>query len=156
MQSRLLVVLPSQPNVEKSQLHGAVAVLTLDHRLHSTAKTLLVINPQCLSTTRVYRGPYHANTIHSNGCPLRSSIALWHHSRRTLLPPPTSTSAIPALTRSNAQFFGITGAGLSKIRNIQNGGKRARHSVDQWDRQSAQFTSSATPQCFGNADSDSK
>ncbi|KAI4797993.1 hypothetical protein E4T44_12033 [Aureobasidium sp. EXF-8845] len=32
-------------------------------------------------------------------------------------------------------FFGITGAGLSKIRNIQNGGKRARHSVDQWDRQ---------------------
>ncbi|THY39607.1 hypothetical protein D6C98_09947 [Aureobasidium pullulans] len=32
-------------------------------------------------------------------------------------------------------FFGITGAGLSKIRNIQNGGKRARHSIDQWDRQ---------------------
>ncbi|KAG0648637.1 hypothetical protein D0Z07_4688 [Hyphodiscus hymeniophilus] len=33
-------------------------------------------------------------------------------------------------------MFGITGAGLSKIRNMQNGGKRARHSVDQWDRQS--------------------
>ncbi|GAB7353764.1 hypothetical protein MBLNU459_g4154t1 [Dothideomycetes sp. NU459] len=32
-------------------------------------------------------------------------------------------------------FFGITGAGLSKIRNMQNGGKRARHSVDQWDKQ---------------------
>jgi hypothetical protein len=31
-------------------------------------------------------------------------------------------------------MFGITGAGLSKIRNMQNGGKRARHSVDQWDR----------------------
>jgi len=34
------------------------------------------------------------------------------------------------------QFFGVSGAGLSKIRNMQNGGKRPRHSVDQWDRQS--------------------
>ncbi|KAL2075367.1 hypothetical protein VTL71DRAFT_310 [Oculimacula yallundae] len=33
-------------------------------------------------------------------------------------------------------MFGLTGAGLSKIRHMQNGGKRARHSVDQWDRQS--------------------
>ncbi|CAD6592091.1 MAG: hypothetical protein ASARMPRED_005975 [Alectoria sarmentosa] len=33
-------------------------------------------------------------------------------------------------------MFGITGAGLSKIRHMQNGGKRARHSIDQWDRQS--------------------
>ncbi|KAM0716488.1 hypothetical protein Q7P37_007933 [Cladosporium fusiforme] len=32
-------------------------------------------------------------------------------------------------------FFGVSGAGLSKIRNMQNGGKRPRHSVDQWDRQ---------------------
>ncbi|CAF9942709.1 MAG: hypothetical protein ALECFALPRED_009927 [Alectoria fallacina] len=32
-------------------------------------------------------------------------------------------------------MFGITGAGLSKIRHMQNGGKRARHSIDQWDRQ---------------------
>ncbi|PQE33908.1 small secreted protein [Rutstroemia sp. NJR-2017a WRK4] len=31
-------------------------------------------------------------------------------------------------------MFGITGAGLSKIRHMQNGGKRARHSVDAWDR----------------------
>ncbi|TVY58073.1 hypothetical protein LCER1_G001485 [Lachnellula cervina] len=31
-------------------------------------------------------------------------------------------------------MFGFTGAGLSKIRHMQNGGKRARHSVDQWDR----------------------
>jgi hypothetical protein len=31
-------------------------------------------------------------------------------------------------------MFGVTGAGLSKIRHMQNGGKRARHSVDQWDR----------------------
>ncbi|WPH00263.1 Hypothetical protein R9X50_00308700 [Acrodontium crateriforme] len=32
-------------------------------------------------------------------------------------------------------MFGFTGAALSKIRHMQNGGKRARHSVDQWDRQ---------------------
>lgn len=33
-------------------------------------------------------------------------------------------------------MFGATGAGLSKFRNWQNGGKRARRSLDQWDRQS--------------------
>ncbi|EDN90913.1 hypothetical protein SS1G_00313 [Sclerotinia sclerotiorum 1980 UF-70] len=33
-------------------------------------------------------------------------------------------------------MFGITGAGLSGMRALQNGGKRARHSVDAWDRQS--------------------
>ncbi|KAK3332109.1 hypothetical protein B0T19DRAFT_94875 [Cercophora scortea] len=32
-------------------------------------------------------------------------------------------------------MFGVTGAGLSKIRNMQNGGKRQRRSLDQWDRQ---------------------
>ncbi|KAG9233365.1 hypothetical protein BJ875DRAFT_535424 [Amylocarpus encephaloides] len=32
-------------------------------------------------------------------------------------------------------MFGISGAGLSKIRSMQNGGKPARHSIDQWDRQ---------------------
>jgi len=31
-------------------------------------------------------------------------------------------------------MFGISGAGLSKIRHWQNDGKRARHSVDQWDK----------------------
>ncbi|KAK8045218.1 small secreted protein [Apiospora rasikravindrae] len=31
-------------------------------------------------------------------------------------------------------MFGVTGAGMSKIKNMQNGGKRARRSVDQWDR----------------------
>ncbi|KFY34060.1 hypothetical protein V494_07093 [Pseudogymnoascus sp. VKM F-4513 (FW-928)] len=30
-------------------------------------------------------------------------------------------------------MFGVTGAGLSKVRAMQNGGKRGRHSVDQWD-----------------------
>lgn len=33
-------------------------------------------------------------------------------------------------------MFAISGAGLSKIRHMNNGGKRARHSLDQWDRQS--------------------
>ncbi|KAI4234306.1 MAG: hypothetical protein LQ349_003867 [Xanthoria aureola] len=28
----------------------------------------------------------------------------------------------------------VTGAGMSTIRAMQNGGKRGRHSVDQWDR----------------------
>ncbi|MBY8978685.1 hypothetical protein KHP62_23080, partial [Rhodobacteraceae bacterium NNCM2] len=32
-------------------------------------------------------------------------------------------------------MFGITGAGMSGVRALQNGGKRARHSVDAWDRQ---------------------
>ena len=33
-------------------------------------------------------------------------------------------------------MFAFSGAAISKLRNMQNGGKRARHSVDQWDRQS--------------------
>ncbi|CAK7266053.1 hypothetical protein SEPCBS57363_001901 [Sporothrix epigloea] len=37
-------------------------------------------------------------------------------------------------------MFGVSGAGMSKIRHMQNGGKRARRSVDQWDRQSMFFT----------------
>ncbi|GAB7353763.1 hypothetical protein MBLNU459_g4154t2 [Dothideomycetes sp. NU459] len=46
-------------------------------------------------------------------------------------------------------FFGITGAGLSKIRNMQNGGKRARHSEgaddddddgDEWETQEPDTT----------------
>jgi len=32
-------------------------------------------------------------------------------------------------------MFAFTGAALSKVRHMQNGGKRARHSIDQWDRQ---------------------
>lgn len=31
-------------------------------------------------------------------------------------------------------MFGVTGAGLSKFKNWTNGGKRARRSLDQWDR----------------------
>ncbi|KAF2400744.1 hypothetical protein EJ06DRAFT_509596 [Trichodelitschia bisporula] len=31
-------------------------------------------------------------------------------------------------------MFGVTGGALSKLRHMQNGGKRGRHSVDQWDR----------------------
>jgi len=32
-------------------------------------------------------------------------------------------------------MFAITGGGLSKLRHMQNGGKRGRHSIDAWDRQ---------------------
>ncbi|KAH8884599.1 hypothetical protein GQ53DRAFT_829558 [Thozetella sp. PMI_491] len=31
-------------------------------------------------------------------------------------------------------MFSVTGVGLSKIRHMQNGGKRPRRSLDQWDR----------------------
>ncbi|KAL9630898.1 MAG: hypothetical protein Q9204_004486 [Flavoplaca sp. TL-2023a] len=37
-------------------------------------------------------------------------------------------------------LMGITGAGMSTIRAMQNGGKRGRHSVDQWDRVSKAST----------------
>ncbi|ROW06658.1 hypothetical protein VPNG_06689 [Cytospora leucostoma] len=32
-------------------------------------------------------------------------------------------------------MFGVTGTGLSTVKYYQNGGKRARRSLDQWDRQ---------------------
>lgn len=32
-------------------------------------------------------------------------------------------------------MFGVTGAGLSAIKTAQNGGKKARWSLDTWDRQ---------------------
>ncbi|OTB11164.1 hypothetical protein K445DRAFT_322348 [Daldinia sp. EC12] len=32
-------------------------------------------------------------------------------------------------------MFSATGAGLSKLKHWHNGGKRARRSIDQWDRQ---------------------
>ncbi|KAI0477517.1 hypothetical protein GGR56DRAFT_637676 [Xylariaceae sp. FL0804] len=31
-------------------------------------------------------------------------------------------------------MFGVTGGGLSAFRHYQNGGKRARRSLDTWDR----------------------
>ena len=32
-------------------------------------------------------------------------------------------------------MFGVSGAGMSAIKYYQNGGKRARRGIDQWDRQ---------------------
>ncbi|EFQ35460.1 uncharacterized protein GLRG_10604 [Colletotrichum graminicola M1.001] len=32
-------------------------------------------------------------------------------------------------------MFGVTGAGLHVIKGIQNGGKKPRWGLDQWDRQ---------------------
>ncbi|KAM0322322.1 hypothetical protein ACHAQA_009612 [Verticillium albo-atrum] len=31
-------------------------------------------------------------------------------------------------------MFGITGTGLAVIKGIQNGGKKPRYSLDQWDK----------------------
>jgi hypothetical protein len=31
-------------------------------------------------------------------------------------------------------MFGVTGAGMNKIKNMASGGKRHRWSVDQWDK----------------------
>ncbi|KAL2197984.1 hypothetical protein P885DRAFT_76693 [Corynascus similis CBS 632.67] len=31
-------------------------------------------------------------------------------------------------------MFGVTGAGMNKIKNMQSGGKRHRWSIDQWDK----------------------
>lgn len=33
-------------------------------------------------------------------------------------------------------MFGVSGVGLANIKYYQNGKKRARRSLDQWDRQS--------------------
>lgn len=32
-------------------------------------------------------------------------------------------------------MFGIAGGGLAAVRSHQNGGKKPRHGLDQWDRQ---------------------
>ena len=97
--ARLLVVLHcNMQHVEKSQLHGALAVPTLDRRLHCCQGVAGHQPAVQVSTTRVSEGPYHT-TQHSHGCPLRSFIAIRHLSRRTPLPLPTSAIAIPSLTR---------------------------------------------------------
>ncbi|CCC09861.1 unnamed protein product [Sordaria macrospora k-hell] len=48
-------------------------------------------------------------------------------------------------------MFGVTGAGLSAIKTAQNGGKKARWSLDTWDRYepliTANYTSHDTPLC---------
>ena len=45
-------------------------------------------------------------------------------------------AALPYLTNTAPSMFGFSGAALGKLRAMQNGGKRGRHSVDTWDRQS--------------------
>ncbi|KAF2963549.1 hypothetical protein GQX73_g10024 [Xylaria multiplex] len=42
-------------------------------------------------------------------------------------------------------MFGATGAGLSKLKHWQNGNKRQRRSLDQWDRQSTNIEPSKIP-----------
>ncbi|OIW24460.1 hypothetical protein CONLIGDRAFT_685433 [Coniochaeta ligniaria NRRL 30616] len=50
-------------------------------------------------------------------------------------------------------MFGVTGAGLSKIKHMQNGGKRARRSIDQWDRQMMERDRRLTGMLRGQTDS---
>ncbi|RKU49251.1 hypothetical protein DL546_009639 [Coniochaeta pulveracea] len=52
-------------------------------------------------------------------------------------------------------MFGVTGAGLSKIRHMQNGGKRARRSLDQWDRQMMERDRRLTGMLRGQTDNPS-
>jgi hypothetical protein len=35
---------------------------------------------------------------------------------------------------NRSQMFGVTGAGLNTLRYYNNGGKRPRRALDQWDR----------------------
>lgn len=44
---------------------------------------------------------------------------------------------LQGLTIDTYQMFGFSGAAVNKLRHMQNEGKRTRHSIDQWDRQSA-------------------
>ena len=57
--------------------------------------------------------------------------------------PPLDPRLIEQLFDMSVQMFMFTGGALSKIRHVQNGGKRARHSVDQWDKVSASSASIA-------------
>lgn len=43
-----------------------------------------------------------------------------------------SRLSVPAVDKM--QMFGVSGAGLNKIKNMQSGGKRHRWSIDQWDK----------------------
>lgn len=69
-----------------------------------------------------------------DGCPFRSSPSVWNHACRSYFHHPFGISATGMMKLSDAQMFGISGAGLSGVRALQNGGKRARHSIDAWDR----------------------
>ncbi|KAB2579455.1 hypothetical protein BFW01_g6314 [Lasiodiplodia theobromae] len=37
-------------------------------------------------------------------------------------------------------FFGLSGAGMAKLKSLQNGGNRTRHSLDAWDRRDRRLT----------------
>lgn len=36
-------------------------------------------------------------------------------------------------------MFGITGGGLAVVKTVANGGKKHRHGVDTWDKQSTKY-----------------
>ena len=70
-------------------------------------------------------------TPRQNACPVRDPDSL-RHRRRGMNQNQDEADIVPHA--KNLQMFGVTGAGLSQIRAMQNGGKRARRSLDQWDR----------------------
>ncbi|KAF3761538.1 hypothetical protein M406DRAFT_323906 [Cryphonectria parasitica EP155] len=49
-------------------------------------------------------------------------------------------------------MFGVTGAGLSNIKYYANGKKRARRSLDQWDRQMMDRDRRLTGEIRGQSD----
>ncbi|QIW99467.1 hypothetical protein AMS68_004985 [Peltaster fructicola] len=49
-------------------------------------------------------------------------------------------------------MFGVTGAALSKLRHMQNGGKRGRHALDIWDHQMMQRDKRITGLLRGQSD----
>lgn len=72
-------------------------------------------------------------TLIHHGRSFRGSAAVWYYDGGM----PSERLMRMSYCSLVVQMFAITGAGLSKIRHMQNGGKRARHSLDQWDRVSA-------------------
>ncbi|KAL8328544.1 hypothetical protein RB597_004358 [Gaeumannomyces tritici] len=47
---------------------------------------------------------------------------------------PSFNGRIQIVDQLAEQMFGVSGAGVATLRYMQNGGKRARRSIDQWDR----------------------
>ncbi|KAF3801694.1 hypothetical protein GCG54_00014910 [Colletotrichum gloeosporioides] len=54
---------------------------------------------------------------------------------------------IMVATLRSVQMFGITGTGLHVIKYVQNGGKKPRWGLDQWDRQSTHRSEIMTFPC---------
>ena len=67
---------------------------------------------------------------------IRDPDSLWNHPCGKNQEEEEKERLITRLWLSQLQMFGVSGVGLANIKYYQNGGKRARRSLDQWDRQS--------------------